>query len=266
LRAEGDMRVELVAHNRIGSVSGIGRYVRELYRHLQPHVAARLVRPVDPPLAKRFTFLHHMPVGLEGHQRGSIVHFTQIMGCAMMLWRPVRPAVATVHDLGVLVCPEDGALFNQFDRLILRLQLAGLKRMDRYIVHSERSKDDLVSHLRIAENSITVVASSVDTELFRPISDGRDIITRRYGISFDDEAATLLYVGSEVPRKNLGLLLQAMHILRASGHRIRLLKVGGSGGDRWKAAILVPRAHHEIHGPRRGIHVPLFPRSLVARQ
>ena len=124
-----ELRVELVAHNPLQAVSGIGRYVRELYSHLAPLIPVQICTPIDPPLTGHFSFLHHLPLGVHNHHLGSIVHFTQIMGCAQMLWRPARPAVATVHDLGVLVCKEDEVLLNRFDRRILDLQIAGLRRI-----------------------------------------------------------------------------------------------------------------------------------------
>ena len=134
------MKVELVSFNPLNTVSGIGRYTRELHKHLSSQVTVKILRQIDPPLVNRFSFLHAFPIGVYEHQPGSIVHFMQIMGCSQMLWHPVRPAIASVHDLGVLVCEADKQLFNKFDRAILDVNIAGLKRMDHYIVHSEFTK------------------------------------------------------------------------------------------------------------------------------
>jgi len=232
------MQVDLVANIPLETVSGIGRYLRELHAHLQDRIPVRVVTPIDPPLTRFLSPLHYFPLGLRGHQPGSIVHFTQIMGCSLMLWRPVRPAVATVHDLGVLVCPEDELLFNRFDRWVLDVQLAGLRRMDHYIVHSERTRNGLISRLGISADCISTVPSSVDTEHFRPIDGARERIGSKYGIGFDDDVADLLYVGSELPRKNLGTLLEAIALLKTRGQRLRLLKVGGAGGDQWRMRFL----------------------------
>ena len=110
------MRVELVSHLPKGSVSGIGRYVEELHRQLQEQIDVTITQGIDPPLAERFPILHNFPIGVKDHRPGSIVHYTQIMGCAQMLWNPVRPAVATVHDLGMLVWPQEAMMFNRIDR------------------------------------------------------------------------------------------------------------------------------------------------------
>lgn len=229
------MHVELVAHNPLDAASGIGYYTRELHRHLSSQIPIRIVRPISPPLADRFTCLHQLPLGLRGHQPGSIVHFTQIMGCSQMLWRPVRPAIASVHDLGVLVCPEDEQLFNRFDRWVLDVQFAGLRRMDHFLVHSEFTRDGLTKQLGIAAERISVLPIWIDSTRFRPVPDSRRLLAGRYGTDFDDGSAYLAYVGSELPRKNLNLLLAAMAILKGSGHRVKLIKIGGAGGERWRA-------------------------------
>ena len=233
------MQVELVAHTPLGSVSGIGRYAEELYHHLSNRVPTRIVRPISPPLADRLTFLHQLPLGLRGHQPGSIVHFTQIMGCSQMLWHPVRPAIASVHDLGVLVCKEDEQLFNRFDRLILDFQLAGLRRMDHFIVHSNYTRDSMLAHLGVHEEQITVVPTWIDSDFFRPIAGSRQMLSERYNVDFNDGANNLLYIGSELPRKNLGLLLEAVATLKARGHKTRLVKIGSPGGDQWRARLLL---------------------------
>lgn len=240
------MRVELVSHLPKGSVSGIGRYVRELHSHLADKIDVTVTHVVDPPLATRFPILHNFPVGVEGHQLGSIVHYTQIMGCAQMLWRPQRPAIATVHDLGVLVCQEDEALFNWSDRRILDLHLAGLRRMDYYAVNSDRTRQGLIDLLHVPEEQIRFVQLGVDSNHFRPMPQAWMQITKRYGIQPQEGVADLLYVGSELPRKNLRLLLQAMAILKQQGYRLRLVKVGGPGGKRWRENLLADLNHFQL--------------------
>ncbi|WP_172450840.1 glycosyltransferase family 4 protein [Candidatus Chloroploca asiatica] len=237
-RDQSHMQVELVAHNPIHSVSGIGRYVRELYAHLQQCIAVRIVHPVNLPLADRFEVLRHFPVGLSQHQPGSIVHFTQIMGCAQMLWRPFRPAIATVHDLGVLVCPEDSPLHNPISRRVLSVQLAGLRKMNYYAVNSIQTRDDLIERLGIDERRIHHVQLGVDIEHFRVIPDAHSRLAATYGLHSLDERFNLLYVGSELPRKNVGMIIESLAILRARGYPVRLLKVGSPGGQRWRDLLI----------------------------
>lgn len=232
------MHVELVTHNPPGTVSGIGRYVRELHRYLAPRMNVRIAPDIAPPLASRLSILQHFPIGVQGHKPGAILHFTQIMGCAQRLWRPIRPAVATVHDLGVLVCPEDEILFDAIGRKVLDVQFAGLRRMDQYAVNSERTRRDLVEKLRVCEDRIHFVQLGVELDTFRIIPDARAQLAERYNIHPLEDGFDLIYVGSELPRKNFNLLLQAVAALKARGYRLRLFKIGGAGGDQWRARTL----------------------------
>lgn len=241
------MQVEIVAHTPLDSVSGIGRYIRELYRHVSALVPVQVVTPINPPLADRVTTLHQFPLGLRGHQSGSIVHFTQIMGCAQMLWHPVRPAVVTVHDLGILVSGKDEQLYNRFDRWVLDLHIAGLKRMDYYAVSSDRTKLGLVDILSVPEERICHVPLGIDTTHFRPVPGAWPQIAERYSLRVVEGVADLLYVGSELPRKNLFHLLEAIVILKQQGQRVRLIKIGGPGGQQWRDLLLAQIERLQLH-------------------
>lgn len=226
------MRVELVSHLPKGSVSGIGRYVQELHRHLADKVDVTVTHVVDPPLAKRFPILHNFPVGVEGHQPGSIVHYTQIMGCAQMLWQPFRPSVATVHDLGMLVWPDEARMLNRIDQWLLHLAIAGLRRVDGVIAVSESTRKTVIEHLHIPPEQVWTVYESHDPAYFHPVANARQRLERNYGIRTEPEAKYLLYVGSELPRKNLSTLLRALALLPP---QFRLIKIGRAGGENFRS-------------------------------
>lgn len=243
------LRVELVEHSLSRANTGIGRYTHELYQNLiryGDNLSVTLTGDVAPPLAGRFSTLRHFPLAVKAHQRGSIVHFMQIMGCAQMLWHPVRPAVATVHDLGVLICDEDQALFsNRLDRWILDVQLAGLKRMDYLIAVSEFTRQQLIEVLRFPADRVHVVYHGIKHDCFRPIADARAQLAARYPLHSKRHTYDLLYVGSELPRKNLITLLEALVQLKRQGILARLVKVGDAGGAKWRERFLadVARLH-----------------------
>jgi glycosyltransferase involved in cell wall biosynthesis len=238
------MQIELVAYNPPNQNSGIGRYYREIFQHLKDRVDIRMAFQRFPPLSDRFTILRNLPLGVLDHQPGNIVHFTQIMGCGQMLWNPVHPAIATVHDLGVYVCNEDAQLFNKIDRYILSLHIEGLKQIDRYLVNSNYTKLSLIEKLGISESKINFVQLGVDTEHFRPISNAREIIKQKYDFNFSPCTFYLIYVGSELPRKNVTLLLKSIRILLNKGYSIELFKIGMAGGDKWREKTL--KQIHEL--------------------
>jgi glycosyltransferase involved in cell wall biosynthesis len=229
------MHIELVTHNPRQAISGIGRYVRELHRSLAPLVPVEFHNTMPMPLVGRLSMLQHFPLGVQDHQPGHIAHFTQIMGCAVQLWRSYRPSVATVHDLGVLVCKEDEVMFKRVDRVVLDAQYAGLRKMQQYAVNSMQTKRHLVERLGIDEARIHHVQLGVELDTFRPMPNAEEEIARRYNLRRDPATFYLIYVGSELPRKNVGVILKAMAALKSRGYRVHLIKIGSPGGERWRA-------------------------------
>jgi glycosyltransferase involved in cell wall biosynthesis len=234
---ETQLKVELVSQHKHKRSTGIGRYVQELYENLQGLVFIRLAEPKFLPFTDRFNILTNFPRGIQEHEPGSIVHFTQIMGCAQMLWNPVHPAIATVHDLGVLVCKEDEILWRKFDRKILDLQLRGLVKVDQFIVHSLFTKNGLINILGIKPEVITILPTWINTSHFKPIDLDRSQFLSKYGLNISPDTTILLYIGTELPRKNLEFLLHAVFLLRESGRKVELIKVGQPGGNQWRNKV-----------------------------
>lgn len=230
------IEVELVEHTPGRAQSGIGRYTHGLYGALSERATVRLAVSIDPPLARRLSFLHALPLGVRAHQPGAIVHFMQIMGCAQMLWRPTRPAVAAVHDLGLLAWSPEAAMYNRFDRALVRLSFAALRRMDAIVADSEYSRRSVVELLGIPPQRTHTVMPGIEHERFRPIADAAAQLAKRYPLPEGPGVRRLLYVGSELPRKDLATLLEALARLREADPGLHLLKVGGSGGAAFRAA------------------------------
>ena len=236
VNASKSLRVELLTYTPLTSMSGIGRYNRDLFAHLRGQIDIRVAAAHLLPFADRISSLQNFPIGVQDHQPGAILHFTQIMGCAQTLYRPLRPAVATVHDLGVLVCPEDSQSVNGINRRILDVQLAGLKRMDAWIADSHATAQDLITCLGCPPERVHAIHMSIDNARYRPIEDAYLMLPEGARFRTDRHDVYLLYVGNELPRKNLGSLLKALKILKDSGsrRRPRLIKVGSLGGARWR--------------------------------
>jgi glycosyltransferase involved in cell wall biosynthesis len=230
-----DRLVELVEHGPSAPFTGIGRYTEELHRHLEGRVAVRRVRHVAPPLTSTFNFLHYFPIGVARHERGALVHFMEDVGCAQMLWRPIHPAVATSHDLGMLVWPQEAGMHRRLDRLTIRLSYEGLRRMDAVITISDFSRRQLIERLGIADRRVFAIHSGIDHGRFHPREESRRDILMRYGIRDSPEYRYLLYVGSELPRKNLPTVLRAMRQLPDD---VRLLKVGSAGPPRFRVSTM----------------------------
>lgn len=233
------MHVEFVSPCDHSPQTGIGRYIHTMVRHLSGSVDLTIRSPRFIPLAGRLSPLKNLPIGIQDHMPGSIVHFPQIMGCAMMLYRPYHPSVATVHDLGFLELPEEWQMLDPVARRLLRLSLAGLKRVDSIVAVSEFTRQGVIKHLGVSEDRVVAIHSGIDHELFRPIVNARQAVIDLYPrLSAIASAPWLLYVGSELPRKNVGTLLQALALLREEMPDVRLIKVGSAGGEHFRRETL----------------------------
>ena len=227
------IRVELVEHTPDAPFSGIGRYTRELHRRLADRVSVQLTTQIDPSLTRYSSFFHNLPLGIRGRRPGSIVHFMEDLGCSQMLWRPVVPAIATSHDLGMLVWPPEARMHRPLDRVVWYLSYLALKRMDAVITVSEFSRRMIIERLRIPPDRVFAIHSGIDTAQFQLLSDARRRLARRHGLPDGPEDRYLLYVGTEIPRKNLDTMFAMLERLPDN---VRLLKVGAPGHPRFREA------------------------------
>lgn len=133
------------------------------------------------------------------------------------------PYIITVHDIIRYFDLEGENTFihrpNLRDRFYLSLDYKGVKKATRVIAVSQTTKDDLVQHLGIPEERISVVYEGIDHSLFKPTS--RRLVDHPY----------LLFVGTEHPRKNFAGLLNSFSKLKSQGRfkDLKVLKVGRAG-------------------------------------
>jgi glycosyltransferase involved in cell wall biosynthesis len=135
-----------------------------------------------------------------------------------------RPYLVTVHDvIRYLDLTREEPLIhrpNLRDRLLVRLDVRGIRQAAAVITPSEATKRDVVRHLGVPSERISVVYEGVDHDLFRPTE--RRPVPPPY----------VLVVGSEQPRKNLGTIFRALAHLKREPRfaSLRLVKLGAPGG------------------------------------
>jgi glycosyltransferase involved in cell wall biosynthesis len=121
--------------------------------------------------------------------------------------------------------PDSDGRGIRFDT-VLR-QLGSLKNARQVVTISEHSKQRIVAHLRIDPERISVVPLGVDTNRFRGVTRSeRDAI--RDQLKLPREGFLVLYVGSEVRRKNLVSLVRGLGLLAPSMPELMFLKIGAS--------------------------------------
>lgn len=139
----------------------------------------------------------------------SIVHFTSQQQ-AICLNYLKRKAIVTVHD----IIPLATNTHNSFlAKILYLLAMRGLKRAKFIIADSEYTKKDIIKFLNYPEQKIKVIPLGVDHTYFKPSKIKRDNFT-------------ILYVGSEMPRKNLMTLFKAFQLVKQKIPSAKLVKVG----------------------------------------
>lgn len=146
---------------------------------------------------------------------------------------------ATIHDLTCWIMPELHTAANV--RADKSFAEAVWKRASGLIAVSENSKQDAVRMLGIDPERIAVIYSGVGDEYFdaEPLPRARPYV---------------LFVGTIEPRKNVGLLLDAWYLLRASVREEFDLVVAGPQG--WAAERTVGRLRAGIRGVEYRGYVP----------
>ena len=123
--------------------------------------------------------------------------------------------IVTVHDLIRLCFGFTRETISE--RILLKLDIRGIKRASHTIATSQTTRNDLITYLKIPDDRISVIYNGLDHSLFKP-----------YKVRLFDRPY-ILYVGSERPRKNLDRLFEAFARLRKEFPELLLIKVGVAG-------------------------------------
>jgi glycosyltransferase involved in cell wall biosynthesis len=176
-----------------------------------------------------------------------------------LFWSPLQtlplrlpvPAVATIHDLAVLLYPETLPARVRWSQL--PFLGATVERAARLVTVSHSTARDLVAAFPAAAGKIEVIWNGVDAR-WSP-ADAESIAATRARLGADE--GYFLYAGTLEPRKNLDLLLDAWLALRtAQPEAARPLLLAGPEG--WKQGALGRRiAALEPAGVRRLGRLPL---------
>ena len=132
------------------------------------------------------------------------------------------PAVATIHDVIYLACPQD--LPSRAGRLYYRTMMkACSRRAMRIITDSLHSRDEIVRYLHVDPRKIDVIYPGVDRGFHRVTDSAQlDAVRSKYGLDRD----FILCVGIYKPRKNHAGLLRAFQRVRQNGSNAQLVIAG----------------------------------------
>ncbi len=158
------------------------------------------------------------PIGRD-LQRGDVELFHSLSEFVPFgLQRRGIPSIVTVHNLDFIRLRKHFMPLHNFLRRIA--MTASLRRADRIIAVSENVKKDVVRYLHIDSEKIDVIYRGCHRRFTEDISEERlREVEERYHLP----KRYMLFVGTHVPRKNLGLLIETMPEI---DHDIELVIVG----------------------------------------
>lgn len=232
------MKIELLIR-RYTRMIGLARYTTSLQDYLSRiGIQYGLVEPgypfpvrVSHSVLKRFgldikTFFSTYPLAAN-FEKGTIKHLTcQQMACMLTFNRKLFPVIVTVHDIVPYLMrndPYQNNYMHSLERFFDHLAMQNLCKADQIIAVSGYTKKMLVERLGCAAEKIEVVLEGVDHDLFSP-RQITDDFRARYQLKPDQK--TILYVGSENPRKNLFRLVQAFARVKEQIPEAILIKTG----------------------------------------
>ena len=220
---------------KLSSKTGVGRVIRTLEAHSGKNVVLSdlIYQSLDLP------FMRNFPTRVLNEKLDAVI-FPQLTGVRnVRILRPSLKSVAIVHDIGIIDSPLDKNLLNPMSKAIIKYGLKSLKHIDLIISVSEFTKQRIVKYFPNLESKIVVVNNSL-SESFLNFDVSKTVSKENVcnKLAIDIDSIILLYVGTELPRKNLPLLLDTFVELKKTINKIVLIKVGGSGGIIWRQQIL----------------------------
>ena len=222
--------------------TGIGTYSRELIFALQPsgvEVAVlqaggggsfdKATKLLGAGLLPGLLSIGQVEIGWITHNRDlDLVH--DPTGTAPLLFTRV-PRIVTICDVFPYVQPGTS---TTLDWLIHHYWLPRiLSKVDAVITMSQQSKTDIVEHLPVRPESITVTSLAANQQFKILSSDKVTKVLERHKV----QVPYILYVGSIEPRKNIIRLLEAYAHLRKWSEKWNLVIVGAP--NFWKSSPVV---------------------------
>jgi hypothetical protein len=202
---------------------------------LHPSHLARLPKDsyqvrIAPPMRYVLWEEYWLPKQCE-KDRVDILHCPQNFG---LPWSSPCPRLLTLHDAIDQVYYSQPITWQQLNFADIQNQIyhwIARTRADRIITVSQYSKGDLVKHLHIPEDKITVIYEAADARFHEPVSDTERLRIRSlYKLSFP----YIFYVGGWEKRKNIPFLVRAFAQANLDG--VDLVLAGGQ--DEQRAALM----------------------------
>lgn len=163
-------------------------------------------------------------------KEGNIKHITSQEFAFLLNSVKLENSIVTCFDLIPWV-------YDMERSLIWKENMKGLKQAEIIITISKFSKDEIVKYLNYPEERIKIIYPAVDHDVYYEKRD-KGILSK---LNISNDEKVVLYVGSETPRQNVPVLIEAFSKLKKKIPCIKLVKIGESQsyGARKKILTLI---------------------------
>ncbi|WP_062385038.1 glycosyltransferase family 4 protein [Pseudomonas abietaniphila] len=263
------------AGERAGHLDGIGTYSRALWQGLSDLSATQTDVQIKP-----YAFGHQLPALACGQPEQLARRFPVHALLSGFLKLPLKnsaairqnvdifhapdhhipriagvPTVSSVMDVIPMLHPE--WIKNDLRTLKSWLFNAAIRQSDHIITISEFSKQDMVEHLGLSPDRVSVTPLGVEPAYFERVdAETRDAVLEKHAL----KPGFFLFIGTLQPRKNLPRILQAFDSLPPDVRREHPLVIVGRDG--WNNEDLLPKLH-ELEQRGEGRWLSYLPQSDV---
>jgi glycosyltransferase involved in cell wall biosynthesis len=134
--------------------------------------------------------------------------------------------IITVHDVFFMDFPDQAG--EEAGKVFFRLAAASFRDADGIVTSSMITSVELISRFALDEKKVRIIPPGVDS-LFLEEVPAEELKATRERLNLPP--SFLLFVGAQVPRKNLVRFIEAMKIVHLHGFQISLVLIGPAGED-----------------------------------
>lgn len=190
------------------------------------------IRGIPMPFLKGITNRYFL-YSLHSHRgKGKYYHIHDHANSHISLALP-RDAriIVTVHD--ILMLEQSRANIKSYPFRLLNVP--GIRRSDHIIAVSSSMGQSIAERISINPEKVTVINNAIDHSIYKAGMPTWDIL-EYYGIS--KSQPYLLFVGSEIPRKNFPSVLKAFKAVSEKMPDLKLVKVGSARSKNYRKASM----------------------------
>ena len=211
--------------------SGIGRLFHGLKAQWQNQV--QLV----PSSFRRskLPILRDMPWSTRADVIPDLVFLPKMTGATALKNTGGVTSVVVVHDIGVIDSLKDREHSNMLTHFLISRSFWALQHVSYTITDSEFTRDRLLHYLPMLRERVRVILPGIDKIFINynnNRSEARQIVQDRLSSQLGNPI--ILYVGTEIPRKNILLLLRTFKEIKYHYPNAQLIKAGSSGQKHYR--------------------------------